>query len=107
MRLVLALTVAVLGLAAAPAHAADAATIWSKKCASCHGKTGAADTKMGKKHKVDDMTDAGWQERHSDEKLRKAIVEGVKGTKMKAFGDKYSAEEIDALVAHIRTLKKK
>lgn len=106
MRFALALVVALVGFASVPAQAADGAEIWSKKCASCHGKTGAGDTKMGQKHKVEDMTDAGWQTSHSDDKIRKAIVEGVKGTKMKAFGDKYSAEEIDALVKLIRTFKK-
>lgn len=92
--------------AAAEVPAAQTQATWKKQCASCHGQAGAADTKMGRKHEIDDMTDAGWQDRHDDGKLRDAIAHGKKGTKMKAYDKKLSAEEIDALVAHIRTLRK-
>lgn len=110
-----------LALAAAPVRAADAPAapatadtqpapdakaLWSKKCASCHGATGDADTKMGKKHEIDDLTKPAWHARHGDDEVRKAIEDGVPDTKMKAFKEKLTAAEITALVAHIRTLAK-
>lgn len=95
-------------LLAGPALALDVAPIWSKKCASCHGETGDGNTKMGQKHKIDDLTKAAWHAnpKHSDESIRNAITNGVNGTKMAAFKEKLSAEEIDALVLFVRGLKK-
>lgn len=106
MRHVLALAALLLAAPAmAEVPAEQTAANWKKHCASCHGQAGAADTKMGRKHEIDDMTDAGWQDRHDDEKIRVAIAKGKKGTKMKAYDQKLSAEEIDALVRHIRTFR--
>ncbi len=96
----------VFSLTATFAHASDAAEIWKAKCKSCHGEAGAAETPNGKKYKVDDMTDAGWQSGHSDEKIKNVIMEGKADTKMKPYKDKLSGAEIDALVKHIRTFKK-
>ena len=100
--LALALTFSVAG----PAYADDVADIWKAKCKSCHGETGKADTKVGQKEKIDDMSAAGWQAKHTDTAIRKVISEGsTDNKKMKPFKDKLSAEEIDALVKHIRTFK--
>jgi cytochrome c6 len=96
----------VFSLTATFAHASEVADLWKAKCKSCHGEAGAAETPNGKKYKVDNLTDAGWQSRHSDEKIKKVIMEGKKDTKMKAYKDKLSEAEIDALVKHIRTFKK-
>lgn len=104
-KLCLAAAIAV-SFVAAPAFANETADLWKAKCKSCHGETGKADTKEGKKNKIDDMSDAKWQANHDDAKIRKAIAEGVPDTKMKAYKDKLSAAEIDALVKHIRTFKK-
>ena len=88
------------------ALAEDAAAIWSAKCKSCHGADGKAQTKMGKKEDIDDLTDAGWQKRHSDEKIRNVIANGSKkNAKMKPYKDKLTPEQIELLVQHIRTLK--
>lgn len=106
-KLSLAAAIAVsLSLAAAPALADEAATdIWKAKCKGCHGDTGKGDTKEGRKHKAPDMTTEEWQAKHDDAELKDAIMNGVKDTKMKAYKDKYSEAEIDALIRHIRTLK--
>ena len=89
---------------AGTAPAADVAENWSKSCASCHGKDGSGNTVMGKKSGVDNYTDAKVQAKFTDEEAIQSITEG-KG-KMKSFKDKLSAEEIKALVAHIRAFKK-
>lgn len=102
-----ALTVAVFVFLAALPSKADPAALWSKKCKSCHGLTGDADTRMGKRHNIQDMTDARWQDENDDDAVRKVIVEGQKGTKMKAYGRSLTQEQIDDLVKHIRSLRRK
>lgn len=89
--------------------AADALETWDKECAKCHGKDGSGQTAMGKKLKLKDYTDASVQAGFTDEEAIKAIKEGIKEdgkTRMKAYGDKLSDDEIKALVAHVRSLKK-
>ncbi len=89
--------------------AADAATNWTDQCAKCHGATGKGDTKMGKKLSIADLTDAKVQAKFTDEQACKAIKEGLKDesgkTTMKAV-EGLSDEDVKALVAHVRTLKK-
>ena len=89
--------------------AADAKANWDANCAQCHGKTGAADTKMGKQLNAKDLTDPKVQAAFSDAKATQSIKEGVKEngkTTMKAFAGKLTDDEIKALVAYVRTLKK-
>jgi mono/diheme cytochrome c family protein len=89
-------------------RAADAKAIWTKDCAKCHGEDGKGKTKMGEKVGVKDYTDAKVQADMTDEKMTKAIKEGIKEddkTKMKAFTD-LSDDEVKALVAYVRAFKK-
>ena len=56
-----------------------------------------------------DLTDAKVQAAFTDAKATQSITEGVKEngkTTMKAFGGKLTPDEIKALVAYVRTLKK-
>lgn len=90
-------------------RAADAKALWDANCAQCHGKEGHADTKMGKTLNAKDLTDPKVQASFTDEKATQSIKEGVKEngkTTMKAFGGKLSDDDIKALVAYVRTLKK-
>ena len=90
-------------------RAADAKTNWDNNCAQCHGKDGRADTKMGKQLSAKDLTDPKVQAAFTDAKATQSIKEGVKEngkTTMKAFGGKLTDDEIKALVAYVRTLKK-
>jgi len=90
--------------------AADVNVNWEKNCASCHGKDGKGETKAGKKADVKNLTDATYQASFTDEQMFKQIKEGMKDKngkeKMKAFGGAFSDEEIKALVAFVRGLKK-
>ena len=64
---------------------------------------------MGEKMGAKDYTDAKVQEGLKDDAMTKAIKEGIKDgetTKMKAFGDVLSDDEIKALIKHIRDFKK-
>ncbi len=92
-----------------PAHCENAKSIFENKCASCHGQDGKGQTKLGQKLEIRDLTDPKVQESMKDEEMFKAIKEGIKKddtTKMKAFGDKLTDEQIKALVAYVRSLKK-
>lgn len=102
--------VAVAGLlAAAPAlTAADAAEVWTKNCASCHGKDGSGDTRMGKKLNAKDYRDPKVNDAITDAAALKAIRSGVveNGKEvMKSFADKVSDDEAKALVTYLRTFK--
>jgi mono/diheme cytochrome c family protein len=64
---------------------------------------------MGKMLNAMDLTDPKKQASFTDAKATTAIKDGVKQngkTTMKAFGGKLSDDEIKALVAYVRTLKK-
>jgi len=98
-----------LALICGKAQAADAKELWDKNCASCHGKDGRGDTKMGKKVDVKDYTDPKFQAEYKEEKGIKSIKEGLteKGKeRMKSYAEKLSEEEIKALAAYVRTFKK-
>jgi mono/diheme cytochrome c family protein len=110
MKTIIVLNIALL-VAAAPLslRAADAKTNWANNCAQCHGASGKGDTKMGKMLNAMDLTDAKKQSSFTDAQAAAAIRDGIKQngkTTMKAFGGKLSDDEIKALVAYVRTLKK-
>jgi mono/diheme cytochrome c family protein len=86
--------------------ARTAAAIYSKECATCHGKDGRAQT-FKSKHFVHarDLTNAQWQDSVSDERIFNSINNG-KGKNMPAFSKKLSEEEINSLVPYVRGLKK-
>jgi mono/diheme cytochrome c family protein len=103
-KLIASLTV-ILAVGATSALAATAGENWENHCAKCHGADGKAETKLGKKMKLKDYSDAAAMAKFTDADLAKATAEGVKENgkeKMKGYSDKLSAEEIAALVKHIR-----
>lgn len=109
MKAIVIITISLFAASAISARAADAKANWDTNCAQCHGKNGSADTKMGKTLNAKDLTDAKVQADFTDAQATTAIHDGVKEggkTRMKAFGDKLTADEIKALVAYVRTLKK-
>jgi len=96
-------------LLAGPSRAADVQANWTKHCVACHGKDGKGQTKAGKMAGVKDQTDAQYQAGLKDDKMFAAIKDGLKEDgkeKMKPFKDKLSDDEIKALLAHVRSLKK-
>jgi len=83
--------------------AANGAAIFKKNCMMCHG----ADGKGFPALKTPDFTDPKWQSSTTDKEMREVIKNGKKGTTMAAFGAKLKDDEISAVVAYIRSLKKK
>ena len=82
----------------------DAASLFEKNCAKCHGKDGRAKTVRGKSLRARNLTDAKWQAKETDEEIRAAINKGPKA--MPSFAKKLSQPEIDSLVAYVRSLKR-
>ena len=85
---------------------------WKAKCASCHGEDGKAATEQGKKMGVRDMTAADFWKDVTDAKMKDAISNGIKQTKngktqeMEPYKDKLKPEDIDALIAYVKSFKK-
>lgn len=86
------------------ATAPDASGIYKRDCASCHGRDGRGRTRKGRQTHARDMTDPGWQDDVSDERLFNSISNG-RG-KMPSFRKKISESDIDALVAHVRRMRR-
>ena len=109
MKVIASIVITLLVASAMSLRAADAKANWDANCVQCHGKTGSADTKMGKQLNAKDLTDPKVQAAFSDAKAAESIKNGVKEngkTTMKAFAGKLTDDEIKALVAYVRTLKK-
>jgi cytochrome c6 len=83
--------------------AADGAAVYKAKCASCHGADGAGTTAMGKKMELRDLGSAEVQ-KQTDAELTEITAKG-KG-KMPGYATKISADELKAVVAHMRSFKK-
>jgi len=109
MKTIVSLVVTILVAFAVSGRAADAKALWAANCTPCHGASGNGDTKMGKTLGAMDLTSASKQSSFTDAQATTAIKDGVKQngkTTMKAFGGKLSDDDIKALVAYVRTLKK-
>ena len=83
--------------------AADGSAIFKSNCMMCHG----ADGKGFPALKTPDFTDPKWQAATKDSEMREVIKNGKKGTAMMPFRDKLNDQQISAVIAYIRSLKKK
>lgn len=83
---------------------AEAAEVYAKNCAKCHGADGRAQTAKGKQTNATDFTNAKWQNSISDAKGIKVITNGHE--LMPAFKETLSADEIRSVMAFIRNFKK-
>ena len=93
----IAVAAAVLCLVATPARAEDAKTLYSQKCASCHGASGKGDTAMGKKLGAPDLTKI----KDSEAQVVAAITNG-KPPKMTPYKDKLTTDQIAALAKYVK-----
>jgi cytochrome c6 len=94
---------------ASTSRAADVKENWEKNCQKCHGVDGKGQTKMGRQSGVKDYTDPKVQAEMKDENAIKVIKEGIvekDKKKMDPYKDKFTDEEIKALIAYIRGFKK-
>ncbi len=91
-------------IVARPGDPGPGKAVYTKSCASCHGAAGEGKDAIAKVLKVE-MRHLGSTEvqEKSDEKLRKDTVEGI--GKMKPVKG-LSEENLDNLIAYLRTLAK-
>jgi len=104
--LVLALPLAALAAGACDAWLARSPgeRLWRKLCARCHGLDAAGNTPQYMGNPWADLTDNAWHLfSGEDSDLESAIRQGVFG-EMPA-NDTLTAEEIRALIAHLRLLR--
>ena len=82
----------------------DAPSLYAKTCASCHGAKGTPAPAMA--HAMPGLPDFAAASMASvpDSVLKDVITNG-KGRIMQAYKTRFSAEQIAALVAYIRTFK--
>lgn len=84
----------------------DGRRLFLKNCAPCHGPDGRARTPAARKLGVKDLT----VNRLEDAQIRQQIREGVQATgtsgKMPAFKESFHDEELSALVAEVKRLRK-
>lgn len=78
------------------------AALYKAKCAVCHGASGKGDSPAGKNMGVVSFSDPKVSGK-SDAELKDAIEKGK--NKMPAYGKSLKPDEIQGLVAYIRSLK--
>jgi len=106
-RLLIALTIAIFTVGMTGAAFADGT--FDKKCASCHGKDGKGQTKMGAKLGAKDLSSAEVQ-KLTDDQITETIKNGKKNDAgkqvMKGFAGKVSDADIAELIKAVRGFKK-
>lgn len=105
--------VAALAFAMQPVSAADidaGETKFKQLCAACHGPTGKGDGPAARSLNPSprDMSDAEWQDTVDDEHIRAVTRDGGPAVglapTMAPFGHALSDEDLDNIVAYIRSL---
>jgi len=99
----LSVATAVLVAQAFGADLAIGKSIYGDKCLKCHGEKGRGDGRKAAdlEKKPADYTDRAKMAKFTDDDLKKAVKEGKKP--MPAFGKKLTDEQIDNVIAYIRT----
>ena len=91
------------GFALHAGPAPDRGDLFKQKCSMCHGVDGKGFSALN----TPDFTDPKAQASMTDKEIVETIKNGKKGTAMPAFGDKLTNDQIQSLLAYLRSLKKK
>ncbi len=83
---------------------ADGAAIFSEVCARCHGPEGVPDAANVARLGVKPLTSDNVQRHLSDDDIRRQILRGSENKQMPAFAGALSDAQVDAVIAHVRTL---
>jgi mono/diheme cytochrome c family protein len=101
-------TAAALGVAthaAAQQPAAnDGKTLYEANCRMCHGPRGIPPQTMAKMMKVPQL-DSAYFAKHTEDSVLVVLKKG-KGTNMKSFADRLTAEQMLAIAQYLRTMIK-
>ncbi|MDQ3821185.1 MAG: cytochrome c [Acidobacteriota bacterium] len=92
--------------AVTPEQLEHAKTLFTERCARCHGLDGTSNTVLGNMLEAPNFTDARWWKEGdtSDKRFIKSITEGK--DEMPAFGKKLTRQEIVSLIAYVRRFNK-
>jgi mono/diheme cytochrome c family protein len=83
----------------------DAKALYAQACAKCHAEDGSGGLpSVANGPRPIDLTSAEWQRTRSDDEINAAIRTG-RGA-MPPFADVLTPEQVGALTAHVRTLKR-
>jgi high-affinity iron transporter len=82
--------------------------LYTQRCASCHGVTGAGDGAYARSltKLPPEIGSVAWQMEHSDEEIANVVLNGIPGSAMPAERDMTPAQAA-SLVAYVRTLPQK
>ena len=83
---------------------ADGAAIFSEVCARCHGPEGEPDAANIARLGVKPLTSDNVQHKLTDDDIRRQILRGSENKQMPSFAGALSDAQIDAVIAHVRTL---
>jgi mono/diheme cytochrome c family protein len=106
IRAVAAVAVAIGAICSVSAsNAADAARIYSNRCAFCHGNSGKGDGPAGiaLKPPPRNLADGEYWKRANTAEIKKLIADGKPGTAMTPFKDILSDDDIAAVVEYLKT----
>ena len=91
---------------AAEPTAVNEKALFAQACAKCHGEDGRGGLPtVANGPKPVDLTSDAWQQSRSDGELISAIRDG-RGA-MPPFADVLTTEQVEALVAHLRALRRR
>jgi cytochrome c oxidase cbb3-type subunit 3 len=88
-----------------PAFGDAGKDVFATNCIPCHGQDGKAHTPAGRMLHAKDLT----QSKLTDAEIRKQVTEGYKdqrGPVMPAFKDTLTSDQIEAVVAFVKSLRK-
>ena len=89
-----------------PKSIADGGTLFSRNCASCHGKAGMGDGPAAKQltPPPSNLVDAEWKHGATDNEIFAVIRSGVPKTPMKGFASKLTEHEIGDVINYLRSI---
>jgi high-affinity iron transporter len=95
-------------LRATEAQRLEGEGLYTQRCASCHGATGAGDGPMARSlsRLPPDIGTVAWQSEHSDDQLADVVRAGIPGTAMPPSSE-LSQDQALSVVAYLRTLPMK
>ena len=100
----LAAALALAGIATrGSAQAADGKALYLKNCRSCHGTLGTPSKQALRETPKIRKLDQAFLSTLTDDSLSAVLTRGI-GKDMKPFKDKLTAQEIQAVIKHVRTL---
>ena len=92
---------------AAAQQPTDAAALYARQCASCHGAAGTPNPAMARSlGAIPDFADARGVAAQPDSVLQAAIT-GGKGRTMPAYRSRLTADQIRALVTYVKSLSRR